>query len=202
MMTLYDHPLSGNCHKVRMMLSILGLSYRTQFVDVPNDAHHAPWFGELNPLRQIPVLDDNGYLLCDSQSILTFLAHTHAPQWLGDTPRSHARVAQWLSFAANEIGNSLQPARLYYLLGEEVDIEAVSVKGKRVLEVLDAWLTKHEWLADRRPTIADLACMPYVGLSREGHLPLDDYTHVTAWVARIADLPGYVTMKGLPSASN
>ncbi|MDR5821811.1 glutathione S-transferase family protein [Caballeronia sp. LZ043] len=198
MMTLYDHPLSGNCHKVRMLLAMTGLPYRSEFVDVPNEAHHAPWFGDINPLRQIPALDDDGYLVCDSQSILTYLAHRHAPQWLGDTSRTHARVAQWLSFAANEIGNSLQPARLYYLLGEKVDIEAVSAKGKRVLGVLDAYLAQHAWLAADRPTIADLACMPYVGLSREGRLPLDDYPNATAWIERITALPGYVTMKGLP----
>jgi glutathione S-transferase len=202
MMTLYDHPLSGNCHKVRMLLSMLGLPYRSEFVDVPNGAHHAPWFGELNPLRQIPVLDDGGHIVCDSHSILTYLAHTHGPQWLGNTPQTHGRVAQWLSFAANEIGNSLQPARLHYLLGEKVDIEAVSAKGKRVLDVLDAWLAKRAWLAADHPTIADLACMPYVGLSREGHLPLDDYTHVTAWIERIVALPGYVSMKGLPLATS
>jgi glutathione S-transferase len=169
---------------------------------VPNEAHHASWFGVINPLRQIPVLDHDGYLVCDSQSILTYLAHSHAPHWLGDTPQSHARVAQWLSFAANEIGNSLQPARLYYLLGEKVDIEAVSAKGKRVLDTLDAHLAKHTWLAADRPTIADLACMPYVGLSREGRLPLDSYANVMAWIERITALPGYVAMKGLPPAAN
>ncbi|WP_144107192.1 glutathione S-transferase family protein [Paraburkholderia sp. BCC1886] len=202
MQTLYDHPLSGNCHKVRLLLSMLGLTYRSEFVDVPNEAHHAPWFGRINPLRQIPVLEDEGTLMCDSQAILTYLSHRHAPQWLGDTPETQGYVVQWLSFAANEIGNSLQPARLYYLLGEKVDIEAVSAKGRRVLEVLDAHLADREWLAAARPTIADLACVPYVALAREGHLPLDDYPHVIAWIARIVALPGYISMPGLPPMAN
>ncbi|SMG56031.1 glutathione S-transferase family protein [Paraburkholderia susongensis] len=198
MMTLYDHPLSGNCHKVRLLLSMLGLSYRSEFIDVPNEAHHAPAFGAVNPLRQIPALDDDGHIVCDSQAILTYLAHRFGPQWLGSTAAEYGRVAQWLSFAANEVGNSLQPARLYYLLGEKVDIDAVSAKGLRVLTHLDTSLAKQPWLASDRPTIADLACFPYVGLAREGHLPLDDFSNVTRWIERIVSLPGYVSMPGLP----
>ncbi|TCG07907.1 hypothetical protein BZM27_16240 [Paraburkholderia steynii] len=201
MIKLYDHPLSGNCHKVRLLLSMLGMSYRSEFVDVPNEAHHVPWFNELNPLLQIPVLDDEGFVICDSQAILTYLAHRYAPEWLGDKPEANGLIAQWLSFAANEIGNSLQPARLYYLLGEEVNIEAVSAKGLCVLKVLDDHLAKHQWLVSERPTIADLACVPYVGLAREGHLPLDDFRHVNAWIGRIAALPGYVSMPGLLAAA-
>lgn len=200
MLTLYDHPLSGNCHKVRLLLSMLRLPYRSVFVDVPNGAHHVPWFEQLNPLLQIPVLDDTGHVVHDSQAILTYLAHGHGPDWVGRDAREAGAVARWLSFAANEIGNSLQPARLYYLLGEAIDISAVQAKGRRVLALLDGHLRERPWLAAARPTIADLACFPYVGLAREGCLPLDEFAHVCAWIARIAALDGYVTMPGLPPA--
>ncbi len=200
MITLYDHPLSGNCHKVRLLMSMLDLTWQSEFVDVPNEAHHAPWYGEINPLREIPAIDDDGHIACDSQAILTYLAWKHDPAWLGDSAEERGRVVQWLSFAANEIGNSLQPARLYYLLGEKVDIAAVMVKGLRVLGVLDTRLAQQPWLAAARPTIADLACLPYVAMAREGKLPLDEFPHVMAWIDRIAALPGYVSMPGLPAA--
>jgi glutathione S-transferase len=200
MITLYDHPLSGNCHKVRPLLSMLDIPYRNVFVDVPNEANHATWFGDLDPLRQIPVLDDAGHVIRDSLVILTYLGHRYAPEWLGDTPEANGFIAQWLSFAANEIGNSLQPARLYYFLGEKVDIETVSEKGLRVLNVLNDHLAEHEWLVGGNATIADLACVPYVGLAREGHLPLDDFTQVNAWIGRIVALPRYISMPGLPVA--
>jgi glutathione S-transferase len=200
MRKLYDHPLSGNCHKVRLLLSMLGLSYRSEFVDVPNGAHHALWFGQLNPLKQIPVLDDAGDIVCDSQAILTYVGHHYGPDWLGRDAREAGAVAQWLSFAANEIGNSLQPARVYYLLGESVDIATAQTRSMRVLNVLETHLATRRWLAAERPTIADLACFPYVGLAREGHLPLDEFSHVQAWIARIVALDGYVSMPGLPPA--
>ena len=198
MLTLYDHPRSGNCHKVRLMLSMLGLQYRSVFVDVTQGAGREPWFTALNPLQQVPVLVDGEYVVRDSQAILAYLGHLGATGLIGATAREIGEIGQWLSFAAHEIGNSLQPARLYHLLGEETDIEAASAKSMHVLGILDDRLSAAQWLACERPTIADLACFPYVGLAHEARLPLQDFRHIAAWIERIAGLDGYVSMEGLP----
>jgi glutathione S-transferase len=195
---LYDHPLSGNGHKVRLLMSMLGLEHEHIFTDVPaGKVQHEPAFVALNPLRQIPVLLDGDVVLWDSQAILVYLARAYGPQWLPEDAPSLGRVMQWLSFAANEIGNSLQPARVYYLLGEHIDIDTAQRKGRRVLAVLDAELATRDWLSHDRPTIADLACFPYVGLCREGKLPLDEHPHILGWIDRIRSLPGYIPMRGL-----
>lgn len=202
MLTLYDHPLSGNCHKVRLFLSVLGLGFESVFIDVPHRVNKEESFTRINPLQQIPVLHDGGYSVQDSQAILVYLARRYQPEWNGSDAFESGDIAQWLSFAANEIGNSLQPARVFYLLGEEVDIVTAQEKGMRVLRILDAHLAKREWLACGRPTIADIACFPYVGLCREGRLPLDGFPNVLAWLNRIVALDGYVSMPGLPAQAN
>jgi glutathione S-transferase len=198
MLTLYDHPRSGNCHKVRLMLSMLGLEYRSVFVDVTQGAGRAAWFTALNPLQQVPVLVDDEYVVWDSQAILAYLGRRSGTDLAGRTPREIGVIGQWLSFAANEIGNSLQPARLYHLLGEDIDIEAANAKSMRVLGILNDRLANEQWLACGRPTIADLACFPYVGLAHEARLPLQDFRHIAAWMQRITGLEGYVSMEGLP----
>lgn len=198
MLTLYDHPLSGNCHKVRLFLSMLDQTYESVLIDVLKGVNREERFSRVNPLQQIPVLAADDYVVQDSQAILTYLAWRYRPIWAGADAFEAGAIAQWLSFAANEIGNSLQPARVYHLLGEEVDIEAAQRKGLRVLQLLDRRLTQQDWLACDRPTIADLACFPYAALCREGRLPLDDYPHVLAWIGRIVALEGYVSMPGLP----
>ena len=108
------------------------------------------------------------------------------------------QIVEWLSFAAKEIANGLQASRLFYIADEGIDIEAAQKEGRRVLAIFDGRLANRQWLCAERPTIADIACFPYVGLAREGRLPLDEHRYVTAWIERIAELPGYVTMDGLP----
>jgi glutathione S-transferase len=200
LITLYDHPRSGNCHKVRLFLSLLGLRYERVFVDVLSDVNHERWFDQVNPLQQIPVLVEDGFIIQDSQAILVYLAKRYDGRWFSDDPREAGQIVEWLSFAAKEIANGLQASRLFYIADEGINIEAAQNEGRRVLAILDRRLTERRWLCLDRPTIADLACFPYVGLAREGKLPLDEHPHVIAWIERIVGLKGYLSMAGLPSS--
>jgi len=72
MLKLYDVPLSGNCHKVRLMLSLLGVEYEKITVNMPNGAHKRPEYLAINPLGKVPSIDDDGTVLWDSQAILVY----------------------------------------------------------------------------------------------------------------------------------
>jgi glutathione S-transferase len=62
---------------------------------------------------------------------------------------------------------------------------------------MEAHLARQQWLALDRPTIADIACMPYVALSHEGGISLEPYPAVKAWIERVKALPGFIPMSGL-----
>jgi hypothetical protein len=53
MITLYDMPLSGNCHKVRLLLSLLSLPYQTHPVDLVGGEQRSPDYLKLNPFGQV-----------------------------------------------------------------------------------------------------------------------------------------------------
>ncbi|SEP24500.1 glutathione S-transferase [Salinihabitans flavidus] len=197
---IYNHPLSGSCHKVRMFLNMLGLPFRLELMNVLEHANQADWFGRLNPLRQIPVVVDNGTVVQDSQAILLYFALKDGPEWVDPTPEGMAAIAEWLSYAAKEVSNGPQMARLYHLAGEDIDIRRATAEGERVLAHLDAHLARHDWLCLGRPTIADIAVFPYVGLARAGELSLDERPSILNWLERIAALPGYISMPGLPAS--
>lgn len=198
-MRLHAHALSGNSHKVRLLLGALGLPYEEVAVDIPAGAHRAEAFLRLNPLGQVPVLEDGGVTLRDSQAILAYLARRHDPTgaWLPEDAEGLGRVQQWLSFAANEIHHGASLARLHFLLGVPVDLAVVQQKARACLAQLDARLDGRDWLELDRPTVADLACFPYAALAPEGRVPLDPHPHVQAWIERVKALPGHVSMPGL-----
>jgi glutathione S-transferase len=197
-MKLYDIDLSGNCHKVRLFLSLLGIEYEQVAVDYLQGEHKSQQFLQLNPLGQVPVLVDGDVVVRDSQAILVYLARQYeAENWLPLEPVSMAKIMQWLSFAANEINNSLFIARLHFLFHMDVDWEQGQTKGKQVLQLLNEHLEQRQWLELDHPTIADLACFPYVGLAPEGKVSLEPYPNVVAWIERIQNLPNYVRMPGL-----
>ena len=73
-MKLYDLDLSGNCYKVRLFAALAGISLELQPVDFLAGDHKKAPVIELNPLGQLPVLQDGDLVLRDSQAILVYLA--------------------------------------------------------------------------------------------------------------------------------
>ena len=69
--------------------------------------------------------------------------------------------------------------------------EECAALGRKGLDVLEARLQDHQWLALGRPTIGDIACYPYTERAPEGNIALDPYPSVQAWIKRFEALPGY-----------
>ncbi|WP_043307873.1 glutathione S-transferase family protein [Pseudomonas sp. ML96] len=198
-MLLHDFTLSGNCYKVRLFLALLDQPVELREVDLRGGEQKRPEFLALNPRGQVPVLVDQDQPIYDSQAILTYLAKRYAAaSWLPQDNLTQARVAAWLSFAANEAARGPGQARLHRLFRMPGNLEGAQQRAVQVLELLDAHLTHHAWLAESAaPTIADLAVYPYVALAGDGGVDLAPYAHITAWFARIRALPGYIGMPGL-----
>ncbi len=192
-MKLYDLGPSGNCYKVRLFAALANIELERVAVDFANGAHKKPPLSELNPLGQLPILDDGGHIVRDSQAILVYLAGAYGGlAWWPDNPRGQAEIVQWLSFTANEIQQSLNAARLVQKFGYPLAKAAALAKAPAVLKLLDDHLQRHDWLAIDRPTIADCAVYPYVVLAPEGDVDLTPYRHVARWMERLEALLGYL----------
>lgn len=197
-MKLHDAPASGNCHKARMMLSVLGLDYQTVAVNLPAGEQKTPEFLALNPLGKVPVLVDGGTVIRDSQAILVYLAGKYGDSdWWPADARGQGEIMQWLSFAANEMWHGPAIARAIIVFKRQGDLARAQDLAGHALAILDARLGDSDWLALDRPTIADIACYPYAGLAAEGDVALDPYPALRAWFGRVEALSGYVAMKGL-----
>ena len=94
-MLLYDNPVSSNALKVRFLLAELGLAYDRHEVPMPQP--RPAEYVAVNPFAGIPTLDDDGFVLTESNAILRYLALRQKRDDLYPTePRGHARVNQLL----------------------------------------------------------------------------------------------------------
>ena len=193
---LYGFPLSGHSHRVELMLSLLGLPSEFILVDLKQGAHKAPEFiANLNSFGQVPVIDDGGTVLADSNAILVYLANTYGNgQWLPADPLGQARVQRWLSAAAGQLHAGPATARLATVFGADVDADVAISRAHGLLNVMEMQLGQSPFLAGDRPSIADVAFYTYVAHAPEGNVSLADYPQVRAWLAGIEALPGFVGM--------
>ena len=200
MIKLYDSSLSGNCHKVRMMLGFLDLAYDVVPVDWAKGEMKEAWFTDINPRAQLPALDDNGVVVWDSQAILVYLArhYDESGLWYPDDPMAMTKIMQFLMLGNEEIA-ALAWARVTVLMKQPRDrLGELQSKGKAGLAVLDDALTESDWVAGTdHPTIGDIACFPYAGMAEQGEVDLSVFPNVQAWIRRIKALPKYTAMPGL-----
>ncbi len=200
-MKLYDTEISGNCYKVRLMAALLGVELELAPINLANGDNRQDDYLALNPRGQIPTLVDGGSVIWDSQAILTHLTRNHGADWLPEATGDLVQVMQWLAVAENECLYGMARARAALKLGRPWNVEQSQALGKAGLEVLDGHLASNDWLAAGRPTVADVACYPYVALAPEGEISLAPYKNVIAWIARIQALPGYIAMPGIAPAA-
>ncbi|WP_457580929.1 glutathione S-transferase family protein [Ensifer canadensis] len=192
-MKLYRHPLSGHSHRAQLFLALLGVPHELVDVDLMARAHKAPHFLKLNSFGQVPVLEDDGTVVTDSNAILVYLAKKLGrTDWLPEDAVGAAKVQKWLSVAAGEIAYGPAAARLVTVFGASLRPEEVIARAHRILELIEAELIERDFLLGSRPTIADIALYSYVSSAPEGNVDLGNYSNVRNWLKRIEALPGFV----------
>ena len=149
MMKLYDMHFSGNCYKVRLLLSFLQLPYQLLPVNLLAREQKSDSYLKINELGQVPALEDQGRHIRDSQAILVYLArqYDNSNAWLPVDAFEQALVSQWLSTASNEIANGLAAALVFHIFKrQEINIELVSARAHHILQVINQHLQQREWL--------------------------------------------------------
>ncbi|MEP3653880.1 MAG: glutathione S-transferase family protein [Litorimonas sp.] len=199
-MILYGNLNSGNCYKVRLLLSYLGVAYTYENMDAPNGATRTPEFLAINPAGQIPVLVLNdGRTLAESNAIMTFLAE--------DTPYvpvnafDRAKALQWMFWEQYKHEPAIAVARFisYYAPDREGELPNLHERGRAALDVMEGHLQASPWFAGSGPSVADIALYAYTHVAEDGGFKLADYPHVQAWCERMAEHPKHVLMTDMPA---
>lgn len=204
MLSLYDYILSADCYKVRLLCALLGVTYTPVKVNVhPGHEHLSPEFGQINPRKSIPVLEDGDRRICDTNAILIYLARRHdaTGRWLPKDDRTFDQVMEWLGFAAKEL-ELLQTLRMRSITaaGEPASEELAAAHAYlTVIEdhLAEGELTGHPWLAGETPTIADIAVFAPAALAADGGVSLDRYPALWRWIDRVKRLDRFIVMPGV-----
>lgn len=199
MIKLYDHDISGNCYKVRLLLSNLGVKYEKVNVDVVKGEQHKPEFVALNPNKKIPVLIDDNFLIWESNAILLYIGKKFSPNpFFPEDLERFGLVAQWLLFGKTTIDPNLARARFMTRFVPEINRDEKELSSLRegsssALNILEDHLEKNDFLAGSY-SIADIGCYAYVSIGEEGGVNLTPFPYVRKWCDRISLQPGYIPM--------
>lgn len=188
--------LSGHAHRAQLLLSLLRLPVELVEVNLAAGEHKQPRFLALNRFAQVPVLEDGGRVIADSNAILIYLAERYDTdrRYYPADPERRAQVQRWLSVAAGQLYSGPCAARLVRVFGAPLDHATAQRKSHELFAQLELELTARPFLVAETPTLADIALYSYTAHAPEGDVSLAEYPAIRAWLARIEALPGFVAM--------
>lgn len=193
MLTLHEYTPSQNCWKIRVLLGLLGIPYRSQPVAIFSGESRTPDFLQLNPAGSTPALTlDDGQAIAESNAILCYLAD--GTRYMPTDRFARAKVMQWLFFEQYYVEPVIGSLRFWTLTGR-LNINAALVPGKRdaamrALGALERTLAKSQFLAGNDFTIADIANYAYGHLSGDCGFPLAGFPSIARWADRIGGILG------------
>lgn len=204
-LTLHEDPRSGNCYKIRLTAALLGVPLATRQYDITRGETRTPDFiANINANGRIPVLQigegPEARFLPESNAACWYLAHGSA---LIPAERiAQADMLHWMFFEQYNHEPNIATLRFWMsILGEAslTDDQRRILPYKReageaALALMERHLAVTTFFCGDAPTLADIALFAYTHVAHEGGFALGKYRHVTAWIARIESLPGFVPM--------
>lgn len=154
---------SSNVMKVVWGLEELGLPYERIDAGGSFGKTNTPEYRAMNPNGLVPTLEEDDFVLWESNAILRYLCTAHAPGsalWPAE-PRARANVDRWMDWQQTTLNKSMEVVfmQLVRTPPEKRDATAIAkgVKdGGKTWGMLDAELAKHPYVAGTAFTIADI----------------------------------------------
>lgn len=198
MITVYGFSPSGNCHKLRLLLSQLEQPHRWVEVDSSKGESRTPEFLARSANGKVPIIElDDGRVLSESNAILYYLAEDSA-YWPSDRWQ-RAQALSWMNFEQYSHEPCLAVAR--FIAGwtpldspRRNDLPALRERSRHALAVMERHLNTQRWFTGDAYGIADIALFVYTDVAPHAGVDLSPFPAVRNWLARVRATPGFVAM--------
>lgn len=195
-MKLYASPMSGSSRKVQMFCEEAKIPYQYCLIDLAKGAHHEPSFLALNPNGQVPVLDDGGFILWESQAILRYLAIKHqALSWYPVDLKARGLIDQWMEWNTSRLAPECTKLLVSLFFAREKNNERIVGEVQktlaRVLPILDQACARHAYVAGNSVTLADLSIISSISNLEMCRFHLNPYRGIARWYGAMKERPSF-----------
>lgn len=188
MLKIHGADLSGPALKVRYVANALGLEHEYKRVNIMGGENRAEAYLKLHPAGKIPVLEDDGFVLFESNAIIKYLADKNGSRFYPKDLKKRAVVDQWIDFSSMHVGMAL--SKVFYnrviaqRIGDKVDEGSLKDGLKfldKFLPLVDNQLKKSKYLAGNEMTLADFDLLAVLDPSEVAGVDLSPYQAIVKW---------------------
>ncbi len=189
---------SSNVMKVLWVCGELDLPFKQEDLGGRFGGNESAQYKALNPNALVPtIIEDDGFVLWESNSIVRYLAARHDPGGLCPTDlRQRASAERWMDWQATRVSPAMVPVfrGLVRTPPEKQDRDAVNKDRDRlstVMAILDAALSDTSYISGEAFTMGDIP----VGIAawRWFNMPIEreEYVHLRRWFDNLCERPAY-----------
>jgi glutathione S-transferase len=193
---LHYFPESGNSYKLALMLTLCGQTFEPVWTDFAAGVTWTPeWRRTVNPMGEIPVLEEDEATLTQTGPILLHLAALNG-RFGGDGEAEHFEVLRWLFWDNQKLSGFMASYRFLRTFTKTPDPAVLKWQRRRVddfLGIVEQRVADRAFIIGEAPTIADLSMCAYLSfpIDETGYDLSVSHPAVHDWLGRIAELPGW-----------
>ncbi|MEE9427251.1 MAG: glutathione S-transferase family protein [Paracoccaceae bacterium] len=204
---LYCFGESGNAYKAALTLELSGLEWEPVYMDFFNGAGRTPEFLEMNPMGEVPVMQDGDITLSQSGVIQDYIS-SKSGKLGGRSAAERREILRWQFWDNHKMSSPAGMTRFLanFLPEDKRPAEVIAftqARLKNAYKILDNALANHSWLVGDTITIADISCCGYLFYPEPFGFVRADWPNIDDWLTRISETPGwkhpYDLMPGSPA---
>ncbi|XP_057657193.1 glutathione S-transferase D7-like [Diorhabda carinulata] len=183
---IYFFTMSPPSRSVLLLMKTLGLRTNIKTINILNGEQFKPEFIKVNPLHTIPTINDDGFVLSESNAILKYLVDQYGKddKLFPKDNKKGAIVNQMLNFGSSTLLPRFAATHFALMMGGTVD-EQDKEKLKEAFDYLNNFLKESKWLAGENMTVADIAIHSILGnIVAAGIYDLQNYPNLWQWFER------------------
>lgn len=188
MLKIYGANLSAPANKVRMAANVLGLEYEYVQINIREGEHRTEKYLAINPAGKVPAIDDDGFLLFESDAIIKYLATSEASTLYTEDIKQRALIDQWLDFVAIHVGGAMGRVlfnRVFASFAKIPPDERSLNDGikflERFLPVIDQQLSQMKYLAGNQFSLADISLLATIDPAEVAGIDMPPYENIAKW---------------------
>lgn len=197
MIKVYGFSASGNCYKIKLLLTLLNKDFEWVEINSLKGETRTEEFLTKNINGKVPLLElENGDFLPESSAILFYLSKNTT--FLPNDDFKEAQVLQWMFFEQYSHQPYIAINRKMKRLGQKEEFldkfEENKVNAYKALEVMEKHLSDKTFFVDNTYTIADIALFAYTHVAEAGEFELSKYPNILSWIERIKAYKNHITL--------
>ena len=206
MLKLWGRANSSNLKKVTWLCEEIALPYERIDAGMSHGVVNTPEYKKLNPNSLVPTIEDEGFILWESNAIVRYLAAKHAAGTIWPTdPKVRADADRWMDWCTSMLWPTFRPVfmNLVRTPADKRNMKEVEEGGKKTAEVLarlDGALAGRKFVAGDSLTMGDIAFGPVAYLVQNVAWERPKLANYDDWYARLSERPAFKKVVALPVA--